>query len=53
MAGFETTSATIAFALFLIMTHPEVQQRLQQEADQHSQGDAQQPGGPLPQVGQA
>lgn len=35
IAGFETTSATISYTLFLLASHPEAQRRLQQEVDQH------------------
>ncbi|KAL6083086.1 hypothetical protein STEG23_032662, partial [Scotinomys teguina] len=32
-AGYETTSNTIAFALYLLATHPDIQKKLQEEID--------------------
>ena len=34
IAGSETTGNTIAWACYLLTQHPEIQERLQQEADQ-------------------
>ncbi|XP_027269458.1 cytochrome P450 3A31 [Cricetulus griseus] len=32
-AGYETTSSTLAFALYLLATHPDIQKKLQEEID--------------------
>lgn len=31
--GFETTSSTLSFIMYFLATHPDVQQKLQQEVD--------------------
>ncbi|KAL1768869.1 cytochrome P450 3A9 [Sigmodon hispidus] len=33
IAGYDTTSSTLAFALYLLATHPDVQKKLQEEID--------------------
>lgn len=34
LAGYETTAVTIAQCIYMLTTHPEVQQKLQQEVDE-------------------
>ncbi|PNH09370.1 Cytochrome P450 3A2 [Tetrabaena socialis] len=48
LAGFETTSTTLAFTAFLLATHPEAQERLLREID--SAGGAQEAGAAPPQL---
>ena len=31
--GYETTSSTLAFALYSLATHPDIQKKLQEEID--------------------
>ncbi|XP_041533949.1 cytochrome P450 3A11-like [Microtus oregoni] len=33
LGGYETTSSTLAFALYLLATHPDIQKKLQEEID--------------------
>jgi cytochrome P450 len=33
LAGYETTANTMAFLVYFLSTHPEAQQKLQQEVD--------------------
>ncbi|XP_042913407.1 cytochrome P450 3A21-like, partial [Parasteatoda tepidariorum] len=33
LAGYETTATALAFTFYLLITHPEIQERLQQEID--------------------
>lgn len=32
-AGYETTSTSLSFLMYLLATHPDIQQKLQQEVD--------------------
>lgn len=34
LAGYETTSVTLTYCIYLLSKHPQVQQRLRQEVDQ-------------------
>ena len=35
LAGYETTANTLAYSVYLLGKHPDAQQRLLQEVDQH------------------